>query len=77
MLMSLPSGVCETSEKTGVMEVLHDSGLDTYLGYMANCCSCNVDYTTCMSSWFPYDLSMGEMSDALSHSASSTSRREA
>lgn len=37
MLASLPSGVCQTLEKMGVMAVLHDSGFEMSLGYMIYC----------------------------------------
>lgn len=77
MLVSLPPGIYESLEKMGVMASLCNYGFDTSSGYMAYCGSRDVDRAQCTSSWFPYDLIMGEMYDNLLHSALSTRRRNA
>lgn len=44
ILVSLPSGEWVALEKIGDMAVLQDSSFDMSLGYMANCCSPDVDW---------------------------------
>lgn len=77
MLVSIPSGVCETSKNMGDISILQNSGSDISLNYKDNCHSQDVDWPPCTSSWSPYDLNMGEMSDVLSRGVSSTCHRDA
>lgn len=58
-------------KKIAVMAVLHDSGFNMELRYMAYCCSSDVDWPRCTSSWFPQDFKMGEVPYFPSCSASS------
>lgn len=76
-LLLLPSFVCETLEKIGVMAALHDSGFDMFLGYMAYSRRHDVDWLRCRSSWFPFNFSTGKASDVPSRRPSSTRRRHA
>lgn len=77
VLVLLLPAVCEKLENMSVMYVLHDSGFDMSLSYMAYSRSQDVDWPWCMSSWFPYDLKMGGIYDILSRSAYSTCHRNA
>lgn len=69
MLVSLLSGVWETFKKLGVIAVLSNSSYDIAPGYMGNYHSREVERPLCTSSRFPYDFSMGEVSDAPLRSA--------
>lgn len=72
ILVSLQSGVCDTLENMSFMAVLRGSVIDMFLGYMAYPRSHDVDWLHCTPSWIPYNLSMREMSDVPSRSASPT-----
>lgn len=74
MLLSLPSGFHETLEKMGFVTALYDSGFQMALGRLMYCCSRDVDWLQCASSWFPHAFTIGEVFDVMSSSASSTCR---
>lgn len=76
-LVSLTSGVCETLEKMGIMMVLRNYGFNMALGYVTYCRSRDVVWPRCTSYWFPYDFSVGEVSDVPSRRSPSTLRRNA
>lgn len=75
--MSLQPDACKALEKTHFMAVLGDTGLDLASGFMAYFCSATVNWAQGKSLLFPYDFTLGEFSDVLSRSESSTCRRYA
>lgn len=77
ILVLLMSSVCDTLEMMSAMKLLHDPGSNMAFGYMAYCFSQNFDWLQCKTTFFPYDWAMGEVSDGLLCSASSTGRSTA
>lgn len=72
MLVFLPSGVDETLKRMVLIAALFHFGVDVSLEYMPYCCSYDVNWSWCTSSWFPYEFRLGEVFNDLSHSVSST-----
>lgn len=62
-------------EKTIVMAVLCDSGFDMALGYMADCCSRDVNWQQCTSTWSRFHFSVNELSNVLLRSPCLTRHR--
>lgn len=77
MFVSLAYDACDPLEKMGIMSSLPDFGFDMALGYMANCCSFDLEYPRCTLSCFPYNLSIGKLSDFPWHSLFLTHCRNA